>query len=358
MGGSIMYLKSLNTSNTLLFVLVGIYCFVPAYPYLGATSPPSLLYGAILLVYMMIMHRLLFIPPTSSFSERILLLALIFTGLIFSLVGSRGGFIFLVSFMLFAVYYFKYPRSLLYGLLCIFVSGVFYLFCLVPPGAKLGETLIERFPLPLQQTARYVKYSSNTITESEKSQIWSALPFDDISSAYDPRSVRPILDLYNSVGSGKNINEYLIAWLVGFGREPVTYLEGSFNTFFLYLYPLHFVPLPPSDISGVAMSIAESFRYLPLLGLLSNGAFIFWMYILLGIYAICARSLNHLVLLSPILVLIVSLFGAGTNPELKDFAFALITFPIMFILFTFNLRKLKNPSFFITQTNNYTQIYE
>ena len=82
----------------------------------------------------------------------------------------------------------------------------------------------EALSIPLQQTARTVKYHSDTITEEEKVNINSVLKFDELVQVYDPIISDPVKDSWR--GTTEEHRQYLLTWAKMFVKYPKTYIEA------------------------------------------------------------------------------------------------------------------------------------
>ena len=79
--------------------------------------------------------------------------------------------------------------------------------------------------LPIQQTARYVKYYGEEISQEEAELLREVLAYDWLAEAYDPRIADPVKGMYR--GQGETTAEYIRLWLKQFARRPMCHLSAT-----------------------------------------------------------------------------------------------------------------------------------
>ena len=85
----------------------------------------------------------------------------------------------------------------------------------------------EMFSIPFQQTARYVKYHRDDITEEEYKVIDKLLDMKDLAERYDPTSADPVKG-YVERGTSKDYIDYIKVWFSQGIRHLETYI-AAFN---------------------------------------------------------------------------------------------------------------------------------
>ncbi|MDE7201236.1 MAG: hypothetical protein K2O91_04835 [Lachnospiraceae bacterium] len=72
--------------------------------------------------------------------------------------------------------------------------------------------------IPFQQTARYLLYASEDITEEEKAAVDAILPIDQIAAIYNPEISDAVKNQYRYNTEG--LKEYFKAWYSMFKKHP------------------------------------------------------------------------------------------------------------------------------------------
>ena len=133
----------------------------------------------------------------------------------------------------------KRKRYVLESLICILViwygyNNIFLPMSNVEPGSKR-----EMLSVPFQQTARYIQYYPDEITEHERKAISKVLDYTTISNEYNPELSDPVKNTYNEEATPEDLQNYFKVWLEMFIKHPGIYLEAFLNNYYGYVYPFY-----------------------------------------------------------------------------------------------------------------------
>lgn len=150
-------------------------------------------------------------------------------GLPLVLLSGLGGFVF--TFKRYSVkeriksLFVQFLTGVVLGsLIMSLLAGI----CSATPGSK-GEMLSVFF----QQTARYLQFYKEELTEEEQLAIEAVLgDVDEVAAKYDPDISDPVKALYKKDASTEELAGYLGAWFQGFRKHPAVYVEA----FFAHIY--------------------------------------------------------------------------------------------------------------------------
>lgn len=227
--------------------------------------------------------------------------------------------------------------------------------CIIFPSNGITESNDnDMLSLPLQQTARYVSYYSDSIPENEQSAINQVLPYNDLANLYDPTLSDPVKAQFNSNASWNDKKNYAIVWFKEFTNHPIAYLEATgMNTFELF-YPCtvldQFEDIPDywrndqslvnyfksndayettseNQISDLLNSLNSSEKLsairkelngminrvitFPIIGFFCSQAFFaFWLPFTALIYTLYRRSWKTFIMLVPVLLSVLVLFAS------------------------------------------------
>ena len=147
-------------------------------------------------------------------------------GLAASLFRKNSIFIVVPVTLLLAAVMLK--RKQKFRLVAVVLMGVFcfelyqgYIFHVV--GVEKGN-IVEALSIPLQQTARTVKFHSDTITPGQKKAIDKVLEYDTLADRYDPLISDDVKAKWH--GSEADKIRYIKTWVKMFFRYPDTYIEA------------------------------------------------------------------------------------------------------------------------------------
>lgn len=94
----------------------------------------------------------------------------------------------------------------------------------------------EALSLPMQQTARYVKYHSEDVTSSEKTVINNVMDYDQLAQLYNPIISDPVKKTFKYNPTTKELIAYIKVWFKQFLRHPKVYLDATLNQNYFLLY--------------------------------------------------------------------------------------------------------------------------
>lgn len=99
-------------------------------------------------------------------------------------------------------------------------------------------SIAEALSLPLQQTARYVYYHQDEVTESEEEVLRSILDYENLAENYNPRVSDPVKRTFKYNPSYQELIEYFKVWAAEGIKHPETYLAATMNQNYYLFYPL------------------------------------------------------------------------------------------------------------------------
>ncbi|MBD5519896.1 MAG: hypothetical protein HDR03_01485 [Lachnospiraceae bacterium] len=192
----------------------------------------DILYSAFLL-YLLIALYFLYLGEIS----RKLYAELFLSALSMLLFRNDAKYIFLLSFLIIAFFYKKFRKTALrfiIGVLCfsILYSAILSL-CSVTRGS-----IREMFSIPFQQTARYVKYHEEEITEDQKQAINNILDYPTLATRYNVNLSDSVKSSYKEDASKEDLILYFKVWFEMLGKHPGTYIQATMNNYYSYFYPL------------------------------------------------------------------------------------------------------------------------
>ncbi len=92
----------------------------------------------------------------------------------------------------------------------------------------------EPFSIPFQQTARYIKYHEDEVTEDQKQIINKVLNYSTIAEKYNPEISDPVKATWKNP-SKEDFIKYFGVWWEMFLKHPKTYIEATLNNMYGYI---------------------------------------------------------------------------------------------------------------------------
>lgn len=232
-----------------------------------------------------------------------------------SLLRNNGIYAVVPTLLLLAVWLKKKDRKRVFlallATMLVYLSMTEGLYYSVLNMAKPSPA--EALSIPFQQTARYVVYYGDEVTEYEREVIDRVLSFEGMAN-YDPVISDPIKGLYR----GAELGEYLKVWFQMFWKHPGCYVAAFLNNGYGYLAPVsqnieawvgldyysydvelgihHVFDL---DVSNILVQIWHLSMTLPLVKYLCTPGMYTWLMLILALLLKKHRKFGALILFVP-----------------------------------------------------------
>lgn len=214
-------------------------------------------------------------------------------------------------------------------ILCITLCSVSVESYLMNRYVEEKGSIREALSLPFQQTARYLKYYGNEVTEEEKHAIEKVLDYDNLADLYDPLLSDPVKGTFQEESTKDDLISYFKVWIKQFLKHPWCYVEATLNQNYFLVYPmaelhayfsqliyddpLYDILVQYLDIHEIDSSVFQGLSTIqalyvwtmvmsPGIGMLSNVGFYNILLLFVLIYAVKERCRQVLVLLLPLIL--------------------------------------------------------
>ena len=239
LGWSVGILRKMGVRRSIQRAVLLMYLLNPYISgYVGVIIKDEL-YTAFIVLFFLCMVELFL--DHEAFAKSPVKLAVMFVSVInIWLIRKNGSYILLATAVLLVIRSFRKrlsKRPVLVLLAALIVSAVLYSSLGAFFHAEKGS-VAEALSLPFQQTARYVKYHGNEVTEEEREAIDAVLPYDELAEAYDPRISDPVKGKYR--GDSSKLGPYFKVWLAQLKKHPLTYVSATWDQ-------NHYLFMPEAD---------------------------------------------------------------------------------------------------------------
>lgn len=218
----------------------------------------------------------------------------------------------------------------------------------------------EALSIPLQQTARTVKYHKRLITQEEKAAINGVLDYNRLGKDYTPLLSDPVKDRWH--GSSNDRKRYFVTWAKMFFKYPKTYIEAAVSQSYGY-YAFTKDQKPGAGNSNCGMTIfnwvkdnrfpvaftcdyiqgfekgrkvlaewADIWHRLPVLNVTDTKCVYFWFVVLLGYILLMRREFVKLIPVSAVLLMAFTCMASPVNDCFRYFVPVAAATPALFIL--------------------------
>ncbi len=158
--------------------------------------------------------------------------------LLMMLFRSQGVYIMaVIALVILLVYRRRWRSVLLSFVLPIVLFQLVWTQILLPAWKVAPAGRQEMLGSFFQQTARYLKYYPEDVTEEEKEVINRILPYEELAQFYDPNLSDPIKYRFNQASTQEELKAYFSVWLRMFLRHPNIYVEATLNNSYRFFYP-------------------------------------------------------------------------------------------------------------------------
>ena len=351
---TIKYLKKINISSKVRFIVLAVYCIVPMFPFYAITAVKDTIYTSFMILYFIRLYDFIKFNKDEKISIKNMIVILLL-GLAIALFRNNGIYVVALS-LLPAVFYSKRNIKRIAFAFIIYIV-IYKLYTgMILPYFKISNTSIrEALSIPFQQTARYVKEYEKDVTEHEIEVIDKILIYRTINRRYKPEIADPVKNKYNKYTTKEELNEYLQIWKDGFFKHPDSYIQAFISNTYGYFYPTNkdwYLYYNKKDIvnkkgninytfnentKGLRRILKESgnlFRNVPGIGLISNIGFNTCIILVISVYFIMQKGKRrYLIVLIPHLVTILVCLASPVNNYFRYSMPYIFALPITMVLF-------------------------
>lgn len=326
-------LRRLGVSRTARLLLLLYFVISPRIVHLQLVLTKDSIYASCMLGFVLCTVQLLYRKTTKLTYPALLAFALVA-----SLLRRESIFVVAVSLVV-LLFTNRTLRFRLSGVLAA-VLAVFVLWnqVLLPAFHVTPGSLREALSIPFQQTARYVFYYEEEVTEKERAAIDAVLDFEAMTVEYYPLISDYVKETYHEEADEEDLWTYFQTWWRMFWKHPGVYVEATINNIFHYFYPttsqqepsyvssskwyfelnatlsenrIKVEIMPPQMMKELAISYVqwmEQASYLPGTELLQSSALYLWLFLLVVVDVLRTKHWRLLEMLVPIgMILLVCL---------------------------------------------------
>lgn len=358
---TIVFAHNNKIQNKWCLTLLLMYLFVPMYPFYSICAVKDTPYTMFMILYVLFLFDIVKNYQNKKISIKYTLY--IFAVMVLmALFRHNGLHIVLLSFPLIIIYSKKNILKLSLALGAFFISIYGFNNEFVPSLGISGSSVREMLSIPFQQTARYVKYHGDELTEEDKIILDYVLKFDTISKRYLPEKSDPVKNEFNKYTTKTDLVLYFRIWFKGLTKHPNTYVDATLHNIYGYFYPnshkwyiystydtrvtednlvdYHYNKL--EFVRNILTGYGNIFPYIPVVGLLSSiGANTWWLLILCA-YLITGKKSRYLIVLMPLIASVLICVISPVNTYFRYTMPYVFLLPILTILMMKDLRSERN----------------
>lgn len=287
------------------------FSLVPIHSMFAVSSTKDVLFAAFL--FLLVLFTLdMIIDPEKFFAAPIYQIRFVITAFLMLILRNNGIELFILCIPFFVLVFRKHWIKML--LLCVITLALFEIY--TGPIYELLDVqpgdMREALSTPIQQLSRAMRDDPQKITEEEKKTVYEIIPKEAITR-YDSRISDPVKFSFRTAILKENPMKYFKTWLAIGIKCPTTYINAFLSNNFGYWYPDMIYPDPSINHPYIEYNMMRSkgnflfidrhslipgfekfykyfsyqtpFQKIPVISMLFNEGFSFWLLILAG--AIC-----------------------------------------------------------------------
>lgn len=165
------------------------------------------------------------------------ILAMILEIFLMSASKNQGVYVAAAMFLFCIIYFSKYRARIAVCMvvpIILFQFGYCGAFFKVAKIAGVGKQ--EALSVCFQQTARYVKYHGDEVTQEEEEAIKKVLNYKDIGNLYDPNLSDPVKKTFKTESTSEDLKNYFKVWLSMGLKHPGEYIQSFIANTYQYYY--------------------------------------------------------------------------------------------------------------------------
>ena len=230
---SCMYCANELKNERLAIVAALFYALFPLIPKYAIMISKDTFFADLLLLWAILIHKAV---NTKNTAKNMAALTAASIGIL--LIRKNGIYVIILTLILATVLYKRYWKQWLFVLAAMIVMNALYSNIVLPVVGIPDGSIREMLSIPFQQTARYVKYHADEVTEEEKYAISCVLDYGSLAQKYSGNLSDPVKATYNKNVTDEELEAYFIAWFRMFLKHPETYMAAFFNNYYGYFYPV------------------------------------------------------------------------------------------------------------------------
>ncbi len=209
------------------------YALFPLFPKYAVMISKDTFFADLLLLWALLVHK-----AANADNVKKDIAALMITSGAVVLIRKNGVYVIVLTLALAAVLYKNvWKRWVLTLGVVVAVNGLYSGIVLPAAGIPDGSVR-EMLSVPFQQTARYVKYHANEVTQEQRLAIAGVLDYDSLGDNYAGSLSDPVKVTYNKAATGEALKAYFAAWFQMFTKHPEEYAAAFLNNYYGYVYPV------------------------------------------------------------------------------------------------------------------------
>jgi len=352
---TIYFMKKLNVNRLYRLICLLIYALVPVFPFYAMSPVKDVIFGCLIILYIIMISNYIIFKEKVNFVKGIKIFVLVVLIILFR---NNGIYVVLLSMPFLFMIYHKESKKILIVFISILVFYSTYQNVILPYFKVTPSSVREALSIPFQQTARYVSFNEDKVSEDEEKAIDKILGYETLASRYNPEKADPVKNEFNRYSTKDDLINYFKAWFTGFCKEPLTYVSATINNTYGYFYPFDkkwYIYYKYNDVlknngfdyrynnldglRKVLIKYGNAFQNIPILGLCVNIGFSTWLLFLMIGYLIYKQKYKEIIIYLPAFIILLVCIASPVNTYFRYALPNIFGMPLMIGIFLSLIKK-------------------
>lgn len=342
------FLSYNNLGRRYSFICLIIFSLVPVFPFYAMSPVKDVIFTCLIIWYIIFIYNYVNADKISLWIIPVLILLILF---------RNNGFHIIILSLPFLLFMKAKRKQILILTLFTICFNFSYNHYILPYFHVTQTSIREVLSIPFQQTARYVKYYGNDVTDNEKKVIDKILNYDTIASRYNPQKSDSVKNEYNRFATDEDLKKYFEVWFKQFKRHPGVYVSSSLNNTYGYFYPsnnwyvysnynsllnrygfnYHYNNL--YILRMILVFLAIIFPYIPFAGMIVNIGFSTWLLLFMVGYLIYLKKYKYVCIYIPMILVFLVCLASPVNTYFRYAMPNIFVMPLSFGIFRKCIKK-------------------
>lgn len=329
---SIYYMSKLRVRAGYRVLTLLFYGLLPWHANFALTTLKDTNFSFIMLLYLIFLGDCV-LHQEEFFAKKGKLILFSGLNLLLMLLRNNGVYVLLVvDVVLLFAFRKQWKKMLIPTVVPVFVYMVLILHVLYPALKISPGSEAEMYSVPFQQIARLVKEQGDHIDKEDQEIIKKVLTkYDELPERYNPELADQVKSTYNKYTTSEEMSDFLKVWAKYLRKYPSLYVQATMCGCYGYFYPeaehwLIYTRIEPPGLEYGVKSperlrtwrlelhqMSYILKQIPGLGMLVSLGFYAWLLIIQIMYLIYRKENRKILLWSPIIVLMLTVFVGPAN---------------------------------------------
>ncbi len=221
----VVTLYQLNINKKIIMAVTAVYLIFPQHIFFSFTVWKDVFFSASILLFTISMFR--YIEKIGSRNHLNLLIVFV-SSLAMCLFRGNGFIVFLITLIVFAIFYGKRYRKICISLACMLLAAYIVTFPVLSAMHIKQADFVELMSVPLQQVTRTLK-NENDLSDEQLELLSKVADIDAVTQRYDPYLSDPVKFYIRDHGNQEYIQDHKLEFIALYLKLGITHPKSYIN---------------------------------------------------------------------------------------------------------------------------------